>query len=92
MRTSTFRKGLVAAFGGSMLALVVMLATTTFFTTSVRAEEGGGTWKCPPPPEGCSFLQCFHRLNGAHDCKYMAITNGANCSATPECEWVPLLE
>lgn len=91
MRITRFRSGLVAVFAGAMLALAVMFTTVTLSTQAVRAEEGG-TWKCPPPPPGCNFLECFHRLNGAHDCKYMAFENGANCSATPACEWVPLLD
>ena len=86
MRLNRFRSGLVAVCAGAMLALTVMF-TITLSTQTVRAE-----WVCPPPPENCGFLQCFHRLNGAHDCKYMAIENGADCSATPPCEDKPILD
>jgi hypothetical protein len=90
MRMTKFRSGLVAVFAGAMLALAVMFTTVSLSTQTVRAE--GGVWKCPPPPPGCNFLECFHRLNGAHDCKYMAFENGANCASTDQCEWTPLLD
>lgn len=87
MRMTRFYSGLVAVFAGAMLALAVMF-TATLSTRTARAAE----WVCPDPPENCAFLQCFHRLNGAHDCKYMAIENGASCSATPPCEQKPILD
>jgi len=90
MTTSSFRNGLAAAFTGAVLALVVLVITATLFTKSARAEEG--EWTCPPPPAGCGFLTCFHNGTGGHVCKYMAIENGANCSASPDCEYKPWIE
>lgn len=91
MRKSKLRDALFSVFAGVFLALAVMF-TANIFTTKVRADEGG-YWKCPlPAPAGYGFDGCFQNGMGENKCRYSAIENGANCSTSPTCEWVPLLE
>jgi hypothetical protein len=87
MRKSNLRNALVSAFTGAVLALAVMF-TANIVTKKVRADEGG-EWTCPPAPAGCAFDRCFHNGTGGHECKYIAIENGANCSSSSACEWNP---
>ena len=93
MKISKFRKSLLSAGSGALLALAVGLFAISF-TAPVRAGddppidpvENGGFWTCPAPPGGCNLDTCFHN-SGNHTCKYIAVQNGADCSWKPDCEW-----
>src|SRR2546423_14692226 len=66
MKISRFRKSLLSAGSGALLALAVGLFAISF-TAPVRAGddppivpvEEGGIWTCPPAPGGCGYHGYF---------------------------------
>ena len=91
MTNSRFKRALLSAFTGTVLALAVMFAANTL--TRVRAEEEGGVWTCPDHPNpNCSWTTCFHNGTGGHECKYMRTDNTSDCSSSEACEWKPWIQ
>ena len=85
MRNSRFRRALLSIITGVALGLAVMLTTNTI---GVRAADEGGQYVCNvSPPGGCTLDRC---LDGK--CKFTPNQNGANCSSSPDCDWVKWLD
>jgi hypothetical protein len=86
MKKSNVRSALLSAFAGAMLALAVLFSGSASIPR-VQAEPPGGDndYWCPNPPPGCNFWACQSMPNDRKLCKFVAYTNGVNCSSEMNC-------